>query len=609
MCGIVGYIGPQNSVDIVLEGLRRLEYRGYDSAGIAVIDKGALQVSRSKGKLQNLRDLLTRDPLTGNPAIGHTRWATHGVPSTENAHPHQVGDCVLVHNGIVENFMELREYLQKKGRTFSSQTDTELISHLVDMHLTDNDLLHAVAKALQHVRGSFALAVLSPRDPDAIVVARRESPLVVGIGDGETFIASDIPALLGFSNRVVVVEDNEVGRVTADGYQGFDLNDMKEIEKSITVVNMTPAMAEKEGYKHFMLKEIFEQPQAIADTLRGIMRFDDGDVILGEGGSDTDIFNGVKRVHLAACGTSLHAAMIGKGLIARLAHLPVELHTASDFDPDLVFARPGDLFVAISQSGETIDTLKSMRAVQAKGMRTSAICNVVASTIARQVDDVIYTRAGPEVSVASTKAFTSQIVAMFLLAVGLGRRNNTLDVEAGQRYLNLLSTLPAQVAKVLHLSGSIREIAHKYMKYKDFLYLGRGLMFPTAMEGALKLKEISYIHAEGYSAGEMKHGPIALIDPEFPTVMLAPKGPWYRRTISNLEEVRARDGKVIAIVSEGNTALTGKADAVIEVPDVDPLLAPFVVTIPLQLFAYHVADLRGTDVDQPRNLAKSVTVE
>lgn len=609
MCGIVGYVGPQPGVEVVLEGLRRLEYRGYDSAGIAVIDNGRLRVRRSKGKLQMLRNLLNQSPIKGNPAIGHTRWATHGVPSMENAHPHQVGDCVLVHNGIVENFMELRGYLLEKGRSFTSQTDTELISHLVDIYLADNDLLHAVAKALGHVRGSFALAVLSTQAPDSIVVARRESPLVIGVGKGETFIASDIPALLGFSRQVVVMDEDEIGLVTTQGYRGFDLDGMKEKQKSFTVVNMTPAMAEKEGYKHFMLKEIFEQPQAIADTLRGLMMIRDGDVVLGKGQDDNGVFDGVQRVHLAACGTSLHAAMIGKMLIAGLAHLPVEVHTASDFDPDLVFAAFGDLFVVVSQSGETIDTLKALRAVQAKGVRTSGICNVVASTIARQVDEVIYTRAGPEVSVASTKAFTSQIVALFLLAVGLGRRNHTLDNTKGRQYLNLLSTLPGLVAKVLRQSDAIREIAHKYMKYKDFLYLGRGLMYPTALEGALKLKEISYIHAEGYSAGEMKHGPIALIDPEFPTVMLAPDGPWYRRTISNLEEVRARDGKVIALVTEGNTDLVGKADEVIEVPRTDPLLAPFVVTIPLQLFAYHVADLRGTDVDQPRNLAKSVTVE
>lgn len=608
MCGIVGYVGPQTGVDVVLEGLRRLEYRGYDSAGIAVIDNGRLQVRRSKGKLQLLRNLLNNDPIHGNPAIGHTRWATHGVPSMDNAHPHQVGDCVLVHNGIVENFMELREYLLAKGRVFSSETDTELISHLVDIYLADNDLLHAVAKALKHVQGSFALAVLSPRDPDGIVVARRESPLVIGIGDGENFIASDIPALLGFSKKIMVMDEDEIGRVTCDGYQGFDLGGLQQKEKTITVVNMTPAMAEKEGYKHFMLKEIFEQPQAITDTMRGIIDIRDGDVILGED-PNKRIFDGVKRVHLAACGTSLHAAMIGRDLIVRIAHLPVELHTASDFDPELIFASPDDLFVVISQSGETIDTLKALRAMQAKGVRTCGICNVVSSTISRMVDDVMYTRAGPEISVASTKAFTSQVAALFLMAVGLGRRNNTLDMEQGRRYLNMLSSVPGQIAKVLHLSDSIRKIAHKYMKYRDFLFLGRGLMYPMALEGALKLKEISYIHAEGYSAGEMKHGPIALISPDFPTVMLAPEGSWYRRTISNLKEVQARDGKVIALVTQGNRDLKGKVSELIEVPRVDPLLAPFVVTIPLQLFAYHVADLLGTDVDQPRNLAKSVTVE
>ncbi len=609
MCGIVGYVGPGEGVDIVLEGLRRLEYRGYDSAGVAVLDGDSIKVRRCKGKLQALRDLLKQSPIQGNPAIGHTRWATHGVPSQDNAHPHQVGECVLVHNGIVENFLELREYLYAQGRRFSSQTDTELISHLVDMNLEHDDLLHAVAKALARVKGSFALAVLSTRAPGQIVVARRESPLVVGLAQGETFVASDIPAILGFSNHVVVMEDNEIGVVTRDGYEGFTLPGLTKKQKTVTVVNMTPAMAEKEGYKHFMLKEIFEQPQAISDTLRGRMDFDKGDVVLSESDEDAGLLQGVERVHLMACGTSLHAAMVGKILITKLAHVPVEVHTASDFDPDMVFAAPGDLFVAISQSGETIDTLKSLKAVQAKGGRTMGICNVVASSIARQVDTVMYTRAGPEVSVASTKAFTAQLAALFLLAVGLGRRRGALDLDGGRRMLNMLATVPGLVSRCLAGSDKIREIAHNYMKYKDFLYLGRGLMYPVALEGALKLKEISYVHAEGYSAGEMKHGPIALIDPAFPTVMVVPNGPWYRRTASNLEEVRARDGLVIAVVSEGNRDLGAMTDEVIEVPDVDPLLAPFVATIPLQLFAYHVADLRGTDVDQPRNLAKSVTVE
>ena len=610
MCGIVGYIGPRDCSGILLEGLRKLEYRGYDSAGLAVIHGGDIAIRRASGKLANLEAALAAAPIAGSLGIGHTRWATHGRPSEENAHPHRAGRVVLVHNGIIENYLELRQELTAAGRVFGSETDTEVLSHLIDREMsTSTGLLEATQRALKRVRGSFAIAVLCLDEPDRIVVAKNSSPLIVGIGVGEMMVASDIPALLGFSRDVIAIEDGDVGEITATGCRLLSLATGQAVERKPFHVNLTPAMAEKGGYRHFMLKEIHEQPRGIIDTMRGRVSIERGAVLFEEEGPRNDALARVGRVHLAACGTSWHAALVGRHLLTRLAGVPVEVHLASEFDNGVARMAPDDLFVSISQSGETLDTVRTQREAKDAGLATLAICNVVASSITRDASLVIYTHAGPEISVASTKAFTTQITALYLLALAMGRARGLLDAAAVRQHLTDLVTAPGHIEEVLRQGPKIRAIAKKYMGYHHMLFLGRGLLHPVALEGALKLKEISYVHAEGYSAGEMKHGPIALIDEDFPTLVLVPRGPWHDKVAGNLEEVRARNGRLIAVATVGDDAVAGRADDVIFLPDCPPFLMPLVATVPLQLLAYHVADLKGTDVDQPRNLAKSVTVE
>ena len=610
MCGIVGYVGPSDCAGILLDGLKRLEYRGYDSAGMAVLQQEDIEVRRASGKLSNLEALLRQDPITGSVGIGHTRWATHGRPSEENAHPHRAGNVVVVHNGIIENYMELRTSLVEAGREFTSETDTEVLSHLVDEALKRGDgLLKATCTALDRVQGSYAIAVLSLDEPDRIIVAKNSSPLVVALGDGETMIASDIPATLGFSQEIVTVDDDEVGVVTSSGFRVINRETGEEIQKDTLHINMTPAMAEKGGYRHFMLKEINEQPRAIIDTMRGRISMERGAVVFESEGPPAEFLAGIQRVHLAACGTSWHAALVGRHYLTTLSRVPVEVHLAGEFDAATALTGPHDLFVTISQSGETLDTLRTHREAREAGMATLAVCNSVASSLAREADHVIYTHAGPEISVASTKAFTTQIVALYLLALGIGRARKVLDAPTVRDHFKELLTVPGFMEEVLQQGASIRKVAKRYMHFDHMLFLGRGILYPVALEGALKLKEVSYLHAEGYSAGEMKHGPIALIDEGFPTLVLTPQGPVYRKTLGNLEEVRARNGRLLALATIGDEDVPKLVDDIITLPGCPEFLIPMVAAVPLQLLAYHVADLKGTDVDQPRNLAKSVTVE
>ncbi len=609
MCGIVGYIGPQEATPIIIEGLRKLEYRGYDSAGIAILNGGKIEIRRAKGKLAELENLLINSPLQGIHGIGHTRWATHGRPSETNAHPHYAGEVAVVHNGIIENYLELKNRLASQGHVFSSETDTEIIAHLVDQHLQDcGDFELAVRAALAEVRGAYAVAIICEREPDKLIAAKLGSPLVVGQGVGEFFVASDIPAMLSHTREMIFLEEGEIV-VFADGTMRFsDLlgNDRQKTAKTIT---WSHTMAEKGGYRHFMLKEIYEQPRAIADTVAGRVLDDQGDVYL-EGLNLTDEqLCDIDRIYIVACGTSWHAGLTGKFLMEKLARIPVEVDIASEFryrDP-LVTERT--LTVLISQSGETADTLAALREARGKNGRTVAICNVVESSIARESDGVVYTHAGPEIGVASTKAFTTQLVALFLLALRLGRARQVIDADRCRELTSALLTLPRKVEEVLERDGEIEKIAKTFMGARDFLFLGRGNQYPIALEGALKLKEISYIHAEGYPAGEMKHGPIALIDEDLPVVFICPYNTTLEKVVSNMEEVRARSGRVIALATEGREELLSNVDALITLPEIIDELAPILTVVPLQLLAYHVAVLKGTDVDQPRNLAKSVTVE
>jgi len=603
-------VGPRDCAGILLKGLKSLEYRGYDSAGLAVLQDDDIAVRRASGKLMNLEATLAESPVAGKVGIGHTRWATHGRPSEENAHPHRAGNVVVVHNGIIENYLELRRAMMDAGREFTSETDTEVLSHLVDEAIKDGrTLLDATREALERVHGSYSLAVFSLDEPDRVVIAKNSSPLIVALGDGENMIASDIPALLGFSREIIAVDDGEVGVVTSGGYEAFALETGERLEKETMHVNLTPAMAEKGGYRHFMLKEINEQPSAIIDTMRGRISMERGAVVFETEGSDADFLAGIQRVHLAACGTSWHAALVARHYLTTLARVPVEVHLAGEFDSAMALTGPHDLFVTISQSGETLDTLRTHREAREAGMATLAICNSVASSLSREADHVVYTHAGPEISVASTKAFTTQIVALYLLALGIGRARMVLDAPQVRQHLEELLTLPGLIEVVLRESLAIRKVAKRYMGFDHMLFLGRGLLYPVALEGALKLKEISYLHAEGYSAGEMKHGPIALIDENFPTLVLVPQGPSYHKTLGNLEEVRARNGRLVALATVGDDHIPERVDDVIRLPECPDFLIPMVATVPLQLLAYHVADLKGTDVDQPRNLAKSVTVE
>lgn len=613
MCGIIGYIGYREAAPVLLQGLKRLEYRGYDSAGVAVFANGGshdgILVRRSVGKLTNLDHLLRDNPVHGSIGMGHTRWATHGRPSEENAHPHRAGKIVVIHNGIIENYLELRHELQAKGRTFNSETDTEVISHLIDDYIQSGlSFTQATRAALQRLVGAFSIVVLCENEPGKILAAKNATPIVIGLGEGENFVASDIPALLDYTRKVTFLDDGEMAEVTKDKVALSDFQG-HPIEREPRVITWDTITAQKGGYKHFLLKEIHEQPQAIIDTMRGRILPEESDVSLGEFDEYGTLLNSVQRMSLVACGTAWHACLAGKFYLEELARIPTEVDYGSEFRYRNSPLTPHTAVLAVSQSGETADTLAALEGGKDLGLSTLAICNVVDSTIPRKADIVLYTHAGPEISVASTKAFTTQLTALYLLSVYLGRRRGTINQEQGRRLIADLVNLPAQVREILVREKAIEKIAKKYGQAKDFLYLGRGVNYPIALEGALKLKEISYIHAEGYPAGEMKHGPIALIDEEMPVVVLLPKDPVYAKTLSNMKEVEARGGRIIAITDAPSQELEDIAWEVIQVPTTNHLLMPILLTIPMQLLAYHIAVYRGTDVDQPRNLAKSVTVE
>ncbi len=615
MCGIVGYVGDDDCAGLLVEGLRKLEYRGYDSAGVAVLGEKGLSVVRAKGKLANLENRLRDQMPKGATGIGHTRWATHGKPSDENAHPHKYGGVAVVHNGIIENHLELKEELLEQGHKFSSETDTEIFAHLIQRDIeAGKDLPQAVRGALSQVKGTYALAVMSEKYPGMLVVSKNASPLVVGLGENCNYIASDVPAILAHTRDVIYLEEGDFAVITKKSVELTDRAGQKRAGQ-VRRIDWTPTMAEKNGHKHFMHKEIHEQARALTDTIRGRASIEEGDVFLDGCRLDAKLVQRLSKVQIVACGTSWHASLTGKLMIETLARIPVEVDLASEFRYRDPLVDKDTLCIAVSQSGETADTLGSFREAKARGARGLAVCNVVGSAIAREAEDVLYTHAGPEIGVASTKAFTTQLAAFFLLAVRLGRLRGTLTAEQGRHHLEALFEVPRLVERVLQYEELIKQAAYKFSHARDLLFLGRGPQYPVALEGALKLKEISYIHAEGYAAGEMKHGPIALIDEDMPVMVMAPRdsaaeaGANYEKILGNIQEVRARGGRVIAIHSEGDMQVPKLAEAAIPVPQSNALLMPIISVIPTQLFAYHVADHRGTDVDQPRNLAKSVTVE
>src|SRR5438270_998961 len=628
MCGIVGYVGKKRVVTVMIEGLRSLEYRGYDSAGIAVCGNGnggALQVRRAEGKLRNLEEVIRLKPLEGSWGIGHTRWATHGRPTEENAHPHRdcTGKIVVVHNGIVENYLSLKKKLIEEGHKFSTETDTEVIAHLVEKHLFGGAsgngakvaLEDAVRKTVKLLTGVFALGVLSVNDPDKIVAARNGPPAVVGIGDDEYFIASDVPGLLEHTRDMIFLHDGDLAIITKSGVKITDF-DGKPLDRKPQHINWDPIMAEKGGFKHFMLKEIYEQPRAVRDTTLGRVSLDSGKVFLEEMEITEDELRQVTKINIAACGTSWHAALAGKFMIERLARIPVEVDYASEFRYRDPITSSREITLLITQSGETADTIAAQREAKAKGSHTLAICNVVGAMIARESAGTVYTHAGPEIGVASTKAFTAQLTALFLLALYLGELRGATSADDARRYIGELLKIPAKLEHLLAHDADCEALARQYYRVQDFLFLGRGIHYPIALEGALKLKEISYIHAEGYPAGEMKHGPNALIYENLPVVMVATKDSndpnsvlRYEKTMSNVKEVKARSGIVIAVATEGDEEIKESVDHVLYVPHAPELLLPILEVVPLQLLAYHIAVRRGCDVDQPRNLAKSVTVE
>ena len=621
MCGIVGYIGPKKVVPVIIEGLRKLEYRGYDSAGIAVVTKdGKLEIRRAAGKLRNLEEAIAKSPIEGTYGIGHTRWATHGRPTEENAHPHRdcSGQIVVVHNGIIENYLELKEQLQREGHKFVTETDTEIVAHLVEKHTANNTPLEeAVRKSLKELRGIYALVFLSAKEPMKIVAARLGPPSVIGIGDGEYFVASDIPALLEHTRDMFFLADGDIAVLTRDGVRVMD-HDGRTVERPTQHVTWDPIMVEKGGYKHFMQKEIFEQPRAVRDTLLGRISQDTGKIFLDEMKISEEQFRTFENVRIVACGTSWHAGLAAKFMIERLARIPVEVDYGSEFryrDPIL---DSRTLTVCISQSGETADTLAAQREAKSKGSPTVAICNVMGSMITREAAGTIPTHAGPEIGVASTKAFTAQLTALLLLAGYLGQVRGKVSPQCAIKLMQEITRIPHKMERVLQTDekGVYENLARQLFRYSDFLYLGRGIHYPIALEGALKLKEISYIHAEGYPAGEMKHGPNALIDENLPVVVLATRDESdpesmtrYEKSVSNIQEVKARGGKVICITSREEPALKGLIDFEFRIPETVDMLYPILTVIPLQLLAYYIATKRGLDVDQPRNLAKSVTVE
>jgi len=627
MCGIVGYVGPKKVVPVIIEGLRRLEYRGYDSAGIAVGSPSSpvLEVRRAPGKLANLEEVLREQPLAGTFGIGHTRWATHGRPTEENAHPHRdcSGRIVVVHNGIVENYLDLKRELTAQGHKFVTETDTEIIAHLIEQVQKDAaaggspiPLEVAVRRAVKRLTGAFALGVLSAAEPDKIVAARSGPPVVIGVGDGESFVASDVPGILHHTRNIYFLADGDMAILTLAGVELTDFEG-KPIHRDITRIQWDPIQAEKGGYKHFMLKEIWEQPRAITDTTLGRVSLDSGKVFLGEMKIDDDELASASSINIAACGTSWHSALTGKYMIERLARLPVDVDYASEYRYRNPIPDRNALGLLITQSGETADTLAAQREMISLGSKTVAICNVVDAMVAREAHGAIYTHAGPEIGVASTKAFTAQLTALFLLALKLGQLRGRLDKAQSVALFEELSRIPAKIEEVLRSrSAQCEQLASSFANARDFLYLGRGIHFPIALEGALKLKEISYIHAEGYPAGEMKHGPNALIDETLPVVVLATRDESdpasklrYEKTLSNIQEVAARSGRVIAVATEGDHTIGDLVEHVIYIPPAPELLIPLIEIVPLQLLAYYIAVRRGCDVDQPRNLAKSVTVE
>jgi glutamine---fructose-6-phosphate transaminase (isomerizing) len=609
MCGIVGYIGKRDAAPLILESLRKLEYRGYDSAGVAVLNDGHVTVRRCEGKLKNLASLLDRDPMIGTIGIGHTRWATHGRPSETNAHPHRAGDVVVVHNGIIENYLDLKEQLTRRGTKFSSETDTEIVAHLVAEKVDKGmDFLDAVRRSLKEIHGSYALLFLHQNDPKRLIVAKNSTPIVIGWGEGETFIASDIPALLDYTRKVAFLEDGEVAEVKVDSFRLFN-GKGKSVRRAFKEITWDAVAARKGGYRHFMLKEIHDQPRAVADTFRGRISLKDGEVSLEDIRVAANEARQIERVHLVACGTAWHACLVGKFMIEEIAQIPAEVDYGSEFRYRSPLMDPRSVLLMVSQSGETADTLAAVEIARQKKAKVLAICNVVDSSIPRKSDGVLYTHAGPEISVASTKAFTTQLTALFLLAVALGRRKGSLAKAEAKKLLADLMHLPNWIEETLKLESEVEALARDLTNNSDFLYLGRGINYPIALEGALKLKEISYIHAEGYPAGEMKHGPIALIDEKMPVVVLLPRDRYFQKTLGNLKEVESRGGKVIILTDEKKLPSEISSFGVLTVPKASHFLTPIVLSLPLQLLAYYIAVHRGTDVDQPRNLAKSVTVE
>jgi glucosamine--fructose-6-phosphate aminotransferase (isomerizing) len=608
MCGIIGYIGKKNAVSVVLDGLRRLEYRGYDSAGIAFFSDKGIEIRRCTGKIKELTSIIESENPSSHTAIGHTRWATHGRPSDENAHPHRSSSIVLVHNGIVENYLDLKTKMVEKGYEFKSETDTEVLCHLIDEQTKKYPLETAIREAMKEVRGSYALVVVKENEPFKIVGIRKNSPLVVGLGDGEFFLASDVPAFLNHSRDVIFLEDGDMAVLTDKGLSVMG-TDSLPLRREIKSVPWSISMAEKGGYKHFMLKEINEQPRAIGDTLKGRISLEDASVNLDEFGFNSDDLKKVEKIFIVACGTSYHAALVGKYMIEELTRVPAEVDIASEFRYRRPIIRTGDLMIAITQSGETADTLAAQKEARRLGAKVLSICNVVGSSSSREADFLFYTHSGPEIGVASTKAFTTQLAALYLFAVAFGETRSVISKDYSMELLRELLILPGKVETTLAVDEGIRRIAKDVFKARGFLYLGRGINYPIALEGALKLKEISYIHAEGYPAGEMKHGPIALIDEELPVVVLAPFDNLFEKITSNIQEVKSRGGRVITITDNPGSAAFRISDNCLLVPNTNPYLTPVLMSVPVQLLAYHVGVLRGCDVDQPRNLAKSVTVE
>ncbi|MGB9735629.1 MAG: glutamine--fructose-6-phosphate transaminase (isomerizing) [bacterium] len=609
MCGIVGYIGKRHALPIILDGLKRLEYRGYDSSGIAILTNHGLVVKRKKGKIKDLIEYVGGETIDGTIGIGHTRWATHGKPSDENAHPHRAGDIIVVHNGIIENYTELRSVLKDKGHHFKSETDTEIIAHLIEDYIKSGESFEsAVISAVNRLKGSFALGILYTKTPDKLIAVREASPLVIGFGNSENLFASDMPAILPYTNKMLFLNDGNIAIVSVDDVQILDFSG-NPLPAQPKHFDISPAMAEKGGYKHFMQKEIFEQPQAITDTMRDRLLFDKKDINLKEAEIDTRLLHSIKRINFVACGTSYHAGLTGKYIIEEITGIPVDVEVASEFRYRTPLVSSETLTIAVSQSGETADTIAAIRLARKHGSHVLSICNVIDSTIARESDHVLYTHAGPEISVASTKAFTSQLIAIYLLAIQIGKVTSKLSKQQIASYIDTIVSIPSLLDVILKQEDKLISIAKEYSRYRDFLYLGRGISYPVALEGALKLKEISYIHAEGYPAGEIKHGPIALVNQDMPVVFIAVKGKVYEKIKSNIEEVKARDGRIISFTNSSDSEIYNLSNAVFMLPDIDELFTPILSIVPLQLLAYHIAVLNGTDVDQPKNLAKSVTVE